>query len=230
MLPPRLVRPDNHGNEPASLILQLAQPVQVIEAMLERFPEAEHHGSRSAQSQPVRFAMDRQPLRGVDFHRADAGADFIVQNLGSRARNGIQTRIAQPRDGFLKRYSRNSRQINNLRRREAVQPDVEAALDLPQQHLIVLNFQIRVVAALDENAAGASADGILDLGKNFVVGENIALLAPRRAVKRTEGAVGVADICVIHGALDGIRDDLVGMLLIARLGGRHPERRELSPV
>ena len=49
-----------------------------------------------------------------------------------------------------------------------MQPDVKAALDLPQQHLIVLNFQIRVVAALDENAAGASADGILDLGNRLL--------------------------------------------------------------
>ena len=80
----------------AGPLLQRAQALQMPRPVHGLLHVPEHDGGRRAQTHLVRGADDFQPFVGAQLVRADDGADLVIQNLGGRARQGREARIAQP--------------------------------------------------------------------------------------------------------------------------------------
>jgi len=108
----------------------------MIHALFQRLAAAKHHRRGSTHTQRMRGPMNINPLLCPALQPADPIPHRIVQNLRPAARNRIQPRIPQPRNGIPQRNSADLRDIRNLRSRKAMAPDIELRLDGPQQILI----------------------------------------------------------------------------------------------
>src|SRR5258705_6838056 len=87
----------------------------------------------------------------------------------------------------------------------------EPLLDRRQQVLIPLNLQIRVEAALHQDARSAQVQRLLNLAKDSLVRKDVALRAAHRTIKGAEAAILGAEICVIDIAIDDVADHALGM-------------------
>ena len=202
----------------------------MVQPVIERLAETEHHRGGRRQAQPMRRAMHGEPFRRLELHRADAVADLIVQNLRAGSGNGIEARVLQAGNRLCDPDPGNLRQVRNFRRREAMAVHAVAPLDGAEQRFVILDGEFRVVTPLKEDARHAARDAVFDLAENFLAREQIPFGMPRRAVERAEGAVGVANVRVIDDALDGVGHHLVGMLAEARRRGRLAYGREGFPI
>ncbi len=86
----RLKRPADERREAARLVLQLPQPLQVLDPLGQRFDVAEHHGGRAAAAEFVPDAMHFEPFVGQHFAASDRLADAIDENLGAAAGQAAQ--------------------------------------------------------------------------------------------------------------------------------------------
>ena len=95
----RLIAPGDERGEAAGLVLQIAQPEQVLEPLLHRLDRAVHHRRRRAQAGAMRVAHDVEPLVGRRLVVAvEDLADAIDEDLGAAARNAVETGRDQPVD------------------------------------------------------------------------------------------------------------------------------------
>ena len=139
-------------------------------------PHAEHHGGGGAHAQLVRGAMHVEPVLGQALEPGDLVADFIVENFRAAAGNGIQSGIAQPRDGVANAQLAVFRDGNDFRRRIAVQVNFrEALLDAAQHLLVPVDLQIGMQAALHQHAGAAQFDGLPNLVVDGVELEDVSL-------------------------------------------------------
>ena len=117
-----LVAPGDERREPAGLVLQLAQPEQVLEPLLERLDRAVHHRRRRAQAGVMRVAHHVRAIRRPSPCRSSAAA-CGRDRRGSRRRRPecCRARGDQPRDHLGHRQLRQARDVDDLRRRQRVQ-------------------------------------------------------------------------------------------------------------
>ena len=95
----RLIAPGDERGEAARLVLQLAQPEQVLEPLLDRLDGAVHHRRRRAQPGAVRVAHHVEPLVGGRLAVAvEQLAHAIDEDLGAAAGNAVEARRDQPLD------------------------------------------------------------------------------------------------------------------------------------
>ena len=152
---------------------------EVIDALLERLAAAEHHGGGGAHAERVRHAVHFSPFLGRALQAADAAADLVVQNLRAAAGDRIEARVAQPRDGVARATGRSPRRCSGSpARRSSAGGSAEALLDRAQQVLVPLDLQVRVQAALHQDARAAQLEGLLDLLEDRLLGD---ARSPRRA-------------------------------------------------
>ena len=88
-------RQRDEGLEAARLVLQLAQPAQVVDAMLGVFDVAVEHGGVGAQAEFVGLAVDAQPGVGVGLVLADLVADLGMEDLRPAAGQAAQARLLE---------------------------------------------------------------------------------------------------------------------------------------
>ena len=91
----RVKRQRDERLEPARLVLQLAQPDEVIDAMLGPFDVAVEHRRIGAQSEFVRLAVDAEPRIGVGLVLANLVADIGVKDLRPAAGQAAEARVLE---------------------------------------------------------------------------------------------------------------------------------------
>ena len=97
----RLKAPGDERGEPAGLVLQLAQPHQVLDALVQCLDRPIHHRRGRAQPAMVRVAHHVQPFIGSGFAVAvQEPANAIDEDLRSPAGNAVEAGGNQPIDDF----------------------------------------------------------------------------------------------------------------------------------
>jgi hypothetical protein len=111
--------------------------------------------------------------------------------------------------------------VLDLGRRQGVQVDRVALLERAEEVLVVVDSEVRVVAALHQDARPADRKRLLDLLVDDGLREEIPLGAVAGpAVERAEVAVGDADVGVVDVAVDDERDPArVGAASAELVGG-----------
>src|SRR5579871_1902909 len=219
-----LEHPRNEGGETAGFFLQLANALEMAHAMLEALAASEHHRSGGTHAQFVRGAMHGEPIFGGALQPADAETHFVVENFRAAAGNGVETRGAQPDDGFANRESADFGDTSDFRRRETVQMNRrKAILDGTEQILVPFDLQVGVETALHQHAGAAEVERLLDFCENRFLRENVAVGRLHRLVEIAERAVFRAEIRVVDVAIDLICDDAFGMQPLAHSVGGQPE-------
>ena len=104
-------------------------------------------------------------------------------------------------------------------------------LDRPEQIFIPGQRQIRVVAALEQELNAADRDRLVDLSKQLVEPEHVAVRRSDRPVECTEVAPGDADVRVVDVPIDDVGDEGVGVLAGAnRIGQGAQDRRGCGAI
>ena len=193
----------------------------MIHAMLEILAAAEHHGGRGAQAERMGGAVHFFPLVGGAFQAGNAGADFVVENFSAAAGNGFQACIAEAGDRVADAERGNFGDADDFRSGEAVQMDARVLLlQRAEQIFVVIELQIGIQAALQQNSGAAELEHLVNLAANFFEGEDVAFFRAHRAVEGAEGAVFGAEIRVIDVAIDLIGGDArVGLFPPDFVGG-----------
>jgi hypothetical protein len=105
--------------------------------------------------------------------------------------------------------------MDELARAETVNVQLgEPALNVGQQIKIPLQRELGVVAALHENLRAAQREGFLDLLIHLLVSDDVGVGLLLRSVECAELAVNVADVGVVHVAVDDVGDNVVAASLI----------------
>ncbi len=153
--------------------------------------------------------------------------DPVVEDLRAAAGDGIQTRVAEPRDGVANRKPGHLGDVGDLGGGEAVQVDGEPGLDGPKQVLIPIDLQIGVQTALHKDAGTPNVDGFLDLLEDDFPRQNVPFLVPQRPVEGAEAAILGAKVGVVDVAIDDIGNHTLGMQPPAQRVGSHADADEV---
>ena len=152
--------------------------------------------------------MDLGPLRRRRLReRPDALAHLVLEDLGAAARHGLEPRLPEPLEHVRDVRPLLLREEVDLGRRERV--PVHARISLAQEReelLVERERQLRVDAALQEDARAAERDRLLDLLPDLLEREDVALRVARGPVERAERAAVDADVRVVDVPVDLIRD------------------------
>jgi hypothetical protein len=100
--------------------------------------------------------------------------------------------------------------VLDLRGGEAVDVDVER-LHVPEHVLVPVQFEVRVVPALEEDLHAAERLGLADLLPHGLLRERVFLGMAGRAVEGAELAVGDAGVGVVDVAVDDVGGDGLGV-------------------
>ena len=205
--------------------------LEVIDAVLFGFADAEHHGGSGLHAQIVGGAVDVEPVLGGALEAGDLGADLVVENLGAAAGDRLQSGIHEAADGLFKREIAVLGDAEDFAGGEAVQMHLrKALLDAAEERLEPVDFEIGMNAALHEHTGAAHLDGFGDLLVDLIKVEEVALFAARTLDGRIEGAeraVLGADVGVIDVAVDDVADNAVGMKLAADGVGFHADADQI---
>ena len=140
------------------------------------------------------------------FFGAMIGANPVDEDLGAAAGDGVEPCVAQARERLGDGELGTSRDVLDLGRRERVQMDPVARLDRAEEILVVVDPEVRVMAALHEEAGAADRERLLDLLVDHGLRQEIRLaLIARAPVERAEVAVGDADVRVVQVPVDDER-------------------------
>ena len=112
--------------EPAGLVLQRAQPQQVVDALLDGLDGAVEHRAVRAQAHAVRGAVHLQPLVAGALVVADLLAHARREDLGAAARQRVEPGLAQPAQHLGDRHAEVLVEEEDLDRREGLEVDATA--------------------------------------------------------------------------------------------------------
>jgi hypothetical protein len=116
-----------------------------------------------------------------------------------------------PVERLLGGEARDPLDVLHLRRGEPVDPDRVRGLDPAEELLVVLDPEVRVKAALQQDLASAERDRLLDLRRELGLGEDVALARGQVAVERAERALRGAHVRVVDVAVDDVGDGGLGV-------------------
>jgi len=220
--------PRNERGEAASVFLNAANAVEMIDAVLQFFAAAKHHRCRGAQAETMRGAMHVFPIVARALKSRDFGTDFVVENFRAAAGNGGEARIHETKNDILDTELTDFRHAQNFRRRKAVQMYLRIALlDGAQKIFVILDLQIRMQAALEQDAVAAELEHLFDLAVNFLEGKDVALFRADRAIERAEGTILRAEVRVIDVAVDLVGGDARVVFLHAQLMRFHADAEQV---
>ena len=174
-----------------------------------RLAHAVHHGGRGAQAVPVGLAHDVDPLLGralgVGQHVL---ADLVREDLGAAARNRHEPRGLQTRDHVVEAHPLLLGDELDLGRREGVEVAGRVVgAQIPEQILIVGERQVRMDAALHEDARAVERQRLLHLAADLLERQQVAFGIARLAVEGAEPALVDADVGVVDVAVDVVGGD-----------------------
>ena len=154
-----LKRPADERGEAAGFVLQLPQPLQVLDPLGQRFDVAEHHRRRAAAAQLVPHAVHVEPIVGQHLAARDCFAHAIDQNLAAAAGQAAEAGRLQSLQHRAQRQLGDLGEVMNLRRAEAVDVDLRKVLfDVAQQLFVPLQLELGMQAALHQNLVAAQVD------------------------------------------------------------------------
>ena len=161
---PRVVRVEGQRDErleAARLVLQLAQPDQVVDAVPRLLDVAVEHGRVGAQAQLVGLAVDAEPVVGVGLVLADLVAHLGVEDLRPAAGQAAQAGLLELGEQVARRPAGQPREPVPLDRRVRLQVQPRIGLvDDADDVQIPLVGQLVVQAADDVQLGGAAAVGL----------------------------------------------------------------------
>ena len=184
--------------EAAGLVLQLAQPQHVVDAVPRLLDVAVEHRRRRAQALLVREAVDARPVLPVRLVVDDLLAHVPVEDLGAAAGERLEPGVDELVEDLVGRQAADLLEAVDLGRGEALERDVgQRGLELAQHARVVLPRQRRV-QAVDDVQLGEPVvlhrqrllDGLLDAHRVRVLLAGLALEAAvgaRRACRRWSG-------------------------------------------
>ena len=146
-----------------------------------------------------------------------AVAHFVDENFAAAAGNRAESRLLEARDDFFQRHAENLREMVELGRRKAV--DVDRRMirpDVLEQVEVVIDAELRMMAALHENLRAADGFEFLDLCADLLGREDVAVVVALGPHEGAELAVDVADVRVIDVPVDDVGDDLVAVTVVGR--------------
>ncbi len=200
----------------------------MVDAMAKLFAAAEHHGGGGTQSQGMGHAVHFFPVIARTLQARNFRANFIVKNFRAASGNGLQPRIHQALNRFANADFADFRDAQNFGRRKTVQMDLRiACFQGAQQIFVIANLQVRVQAALEQNASAAKFQHFVNFLVNFLERKDVAILGAERAVKRAEGTILGAEIRVIDVAVDLVSDDARIVFLQAHFVRGHADADEV---
>ena len=187
----------------------------MVDAVFVILAYAEHHGRGGAHADLVGGAVNVDPVVGEAFEAGDFVADFVVENFGAAAGDGIESGIAQAENRVANAEAAVLGDGDDLGSGVAVQMHLRKALfDSAQHFLVPVDLEVGMQAALHQHAGAAEFDGLANLFVDGVELEDVALFRGRafqRAIEGAEGAVLGAEVGVINVAVDDVGDRALGM-------------------
>src|SRR5882724_6672172 len=152
--------------------------------------------------------MDALPIVAGAFEARDFRTNLVVENLRAAAGNGGETRVLEAKDDVFDADFADFRDAQDFRRGKTVEMHGGIALlDGAQKIFVILDLQIRMQAALKQNAVASEFEHLFDLAVDFLEGKDVTLFRAQRTIERAEGTVLGAEIRVVNVAVDLIRGD-----------------------
>src|ERR1700730_2127816 len=122
----------------------------------------------------MRSSVDIEPVVSQTFQSGDAITNFIIENLGSSAGDGIKTGVPQSRNRVANCHAAIFRDGNDLRCRIAVQMNFRKKLLDAAQHLLMpVDLEIRMQASLHQYSGPSEFDGFANFLVNSLEIEDI---------------------------------------------------------
>jgi hypothetical protein len=88
-------RERDEREEAAGAVLLVAQPQEVVDALLVRLDVAVEHGALGRDSEPVSRVVDVEPLVGVLLARRDERAHAVGEDLGAATGHRVEAGVPQ---------------------------------------------------------------------------------------------------------------------------------------
>ncbi len=114
--------------------------------------------------------------------------------------------------------------VGHLGRRERVDVDGVARLDVGEDPLEPADVEVGRQAALHHDRRAAQSERLLDLAEDLVAAEQVAFAAARLLVEGAEAAARDAVVGVVDVAVDDEGDVVCGVQAAADFVGRRPQR------
>ena len=222
-------RERHEGEEAARLVLERAQPQQVVDALLVRLHVAVEHRAVRRDAERVGVAMDVEPLVGVLLARRDEPPYAVGEDLGAAARQRAEPRRLQLAQHRLVRDARELRHVVDLAGREELQVDVRhRVVELRDDLDVVAEVDVRALAPdhvdLGEPGQLALAQRVLDeLLPRVRVGARLLL----RHGERAELALHAADVRLVEIEVLDEEDAVVSATLPPREVGELADRQQV---
>ena len=119
-----LKRPANKCGKSAATILLIADVLQMLDPVFNRFHMTKHHGGAGFQSQFVRDLHHFKPLLAVAFQGRYSFADAVDQNFAAAAGDRSKPCLFEFQDHFAQRHAKRFGEMLKLRRAESVDVNV----------------------------------------------------------------------------------------------------------
>src|SRR6478609_2642001 len=219
----------DEGEEATRLVLLVAQPQQVVDALLVGLDVAVEHGALGRDPELVRGVVDVEPLVGVLLAGRDEGAHAVGEDLSAAARHRVEAGVPQRAQDLLVRAALEPRYVVDLGRRVELEMDVrQRLLQLAQKAGVVLEVDVRVLAVdrvdLSEAVELVLRDRVLD---ELVGGQRERVLLLPRLGEGAELALHATDVRLVQvDVLDEV-DLVAAAALPAREVGEVAEREQV---
>ena len=166
----RLVGPAEVREQPVvavaqALVLEVAGALQVLEPLVERLVEADHHRRSGLQPGFDDRALRLEVLANRVLELGMPLAKVLGEDLAAAAGDPVHARVAQACRGFGMREVRAVGEIDELGNRQRVELDAVAVLfaDRREEVAVVVERQLRVEAAVESDEVAANLDQFVDL-------------------------------------------------------------------
>src|ERR671930_1861106 len=193
--PVRLVRPAEEREEAADLVLEVARPLQVLEPLVERLVEADHHRRRRVEAGLDDRALRLEVVGDEVLPLRVPRAEVLGEDLGTAAGDPVHARVAQTGRRLGVRDPGAVGEEHELRDGQRIELD-PFAVALPhrsEQVAVVVQRQPRVEAAVERDQVAAEVDQLVDLGKDVLARQHVAAVLVRQDVEGAVVALGDGD-------------------------------------
>ncbi len=215
--------------EPVGLVLQLAQPAHVVDALVEPLDVAVEHGGVRPDAEPVRGPVDLDPLVGGGLVVADLSAHPRREDLGAAAGDGGEAGVAQLGEHLLVAHAELLRPVVVLDGGEGLDGQLRPGRpDAPQQAGVVVPGQRGVEPGHDVDLGDAEGALREHLLHRLVEGHGVALggLLVVLAGERAELAGGDADVGRVEVDV-AVVEGQVAVAGLPHVVGERPHRGEI---
>src|SRR4030095_3520295 len=117
----------NETHEAVGPVLQLSQPDEMVNTILEGFDVAVENRRICMDSASMNFFCEFEPSLSRCLVRADLTSGWVAKNLGATTRTAVQPSVYQTIDHLLIGHPTNSREVIELNHSESFQMHIRKA-------------------------------------------------------------------------------------------------------